>query len=339
MNAATNSDDWARIEPLLDEAIETLDETDRAAVILRYFENKSMKDVGDRIGASENAAQKRLTRAIDRLRDHFTKNGVTITSAAVVATISANAAPAAPAALASAIATAAGAAAVTAMVATGGAAGTGVALGTIPKTILATVAAGAIAMGVVEESRISNLRTENERLQASHAALVESAQSSMNERDFATNGLAQIMKANEEINNGGGELHRLRAEVVRLRAEETRQRALSSEWGKANESLRHQINTMTEQMRFLSAVHGAASPRNEAPLAPDQQCINNLRQIDGATEQWALENRKPAGTEFRPDDIKDYVRGQQIPKCPSGGEYTFGRVDTAPTCSVAGHAL
>ncbi len=49
--------DWTHIEPLLDEAMHALDETDRAAVLLRYFENKSLREVGQALGASENAAQ------------------------------------------------------------------------------------------------------------------------------------------------------------------------------------------------------------------------------------------------------------------------------------------
>jgi RNA polymerase sigma factor (sigma-70 family) len=57
MNATTN--DWTQIEPLIDDAMSALDETDRSAVLLRYFENKSLREVGAALGASEDAAQKR----------------------------------------------------------------------------------------------------------------------------------------------------------------------------------------------------------------------------------------------------------------------------------------
>ena len=63
MNATT--DDWTQIEPLLDDAMHALDDTDRTAVLLRYFENKSLREVGDTLGTSENAAHKRLGRAHD----------------------------------------------------------------------------------------------------------------------------------------------------------------------------------------------------------------------------------------------------------------------------------
>ncbi len=54
MNAT--AEDWTQIEPLLDEAVATLDETDRAAVLLRYFENQSLRDIGQQLGVSDDTA-------------------------------------------------------------------------------------------------------------------------------------------------------------------------------------------------------------------------------------------------------------------------------------------
>jgi RNA polymerase sigma factor (sigma-70 family) len=97
MNAvnATNAD-WTHVEPLLDEAMRALDDTDRTAVLLRYFENKTLREVGATLGTSENAAQKRLTRAMERLREFFVERGVTIGVSALVLVVSANAVQATP---------------------------------------------------------------------------------------------------------------------------------------------------------------------------------------------------------------------------------------------------
>ena len=57
--------------PWLDDAMETLDETDRTALLLRYFENKSLRDVGAALGTSDDAAQKQVSRAVERLREFF----------------------------------------------------------------------------------------------------------------------------------------------------------------------------------------------------------------------------------------------------------------------------
>src|SRR6266850_7375487 len=92
--------DWTHIEPLLDEAMHALDDTDRTAVLLRYFENKSLREVGATLGTSENAAQKRLGRAVERLREFFAKRGVTVGASGLVVVLSANAVQAAPAGLA-----------------------------------------------------------------------------------------------------------------------------------------------------------------------------------------------------------------------------------------------
>jgi hypothetical protein len=66
-------------------------------------------------------------------------------------------------------------------------------------------------------------------------------------------------------------------------------------------------------------------------------CINNLRLIQSAKEQWALEQRKvgsdtPAFSDLQP--YFGYGPMGEFPKCPSGGKYTVGRVDEDPTCSI-----
>jgi RNA polymerase sigma factor (sigma-70 family) len=104
MNAMnTAAADWTHIEPLLDQAMHALDDTDRAAVLLRYFENKSLREVGATLGTSENAAQKRLARAVERLREFFAKRGVTVGASGLVVVISANAVQVAPIPLATAL--------------------------------------------------------------------------------------------------------------------------------------------------------------------------------------------------------------------------------------------
>jgi prepilin-type N-terminal cleavage/methylation domain-containing protein len=67
-------------------------------------------------------------------------------------------------------------------------------------------------------------------------------------------------------------------------------------------------------------------------------CIQNLKQIDGAKERWALETKKSSGAAVVDTEIDSYIKGG-APKCPAGGTYTYGAVDTNPTCSIAGHSL
>ncbi|HEX9046277.1 MAG TPA: prepilin-type N-terminal cleavage/methylation domain-containing protein [Verrucomicrobiae bacterium] len=67
-------------------------------------------------------------------------------------------------------------------------------------------------------------------------------------------------------------------------------------------------------------------------------CINNLRQIDAAANQFALEQHRTTGNTYSyPDDLTPYIKlnsANSIPPCPAGGSYTAGTVGTAPTCSL-----
>jgi uncharacterized protein (TIGR03435 family) len=97
------SDVWPHIAPLLDDAMARLREKDRHAVVLRFLDGKSMKEVGAALGASEDAAKMRVSRALEKLRIFFTKRGVDSTSATIAGTISANSIQAAPLALAKSV--------------------------------------------------------------------------------------------------------------------------------------------------------------------------------------------------------------------------------------------
>jgi uncharacterized protein (TIGR03435 family) len=108
------SDVWPQMAPLLDAGMAELNETDRHAVVLRYFDGKSMREVGAALGANEDAAKKRVNRALEKLRKFFCKRGVTSTTAGIAGAILAHSVQAAPAALAktaTAVALAKGAAA------------------------------------------------------------------------------------------------------------------------------------------------------------------------------------------------------------------------------------
>src|SRR5665213_1962532 len=95
---------WTRVGPLLDEALSQLNEKDRNAIVLRFFEGKALKEVGDALGATEDAAKMRVNRALDKLRDIFHDHGITMPAAALAAAISGNSIQAAPSGLAASVA-------------------------------------------------------------------------------------------------------------------------------------------------------------------------------------------------------------------------------------------
>ncbi len=91
---------WDRVAPYLDDAVSQLDEADRDLMMLRFFQRKTAREIGEQLGLSEEAAQKRVTRALERLRGLLAKRGLTVSGAVLAGAISTQAVPAAPAGLA-----------------------------------------------------------------------------------------------------------------------------------------------------------------------------------------------------------------------------------------------
>jgi hypothetical protein len=73
--------------------------------------------------------------------------------------------------------------------------------------------------------------------------------------------------------------------------------------------------------------------------AQTNACINNLRQIDAAKQEWALENKKRSTDTPTQSDLTRFLKNGQWPTCPAGGTYTIGAVGQTPTCSIPEHKL
>lgn len=95
---------WDHIAPLLEEAMLRLGQTDREALLLRFFEGRAFNEVGAALDMSESAAKKRVTRALEKLNRYFSQRGVCSTTDSVAGAISAHSVQAAPLALAKSVA-------------------------------------------------------------------------------------------------------------------------------------------------------------------------------------------------------------------------------------------
>ena len=210
---------WEQIAPLLDEAMGRLGQTDRNSIILRFFENKTTREVAAALKVNEPAAQKRVIRAVEKLRKFFTKRGVSLSVAALGAAIAGNSVQAAPAALAATISAAVAKGAVVAVSITTLVNGTikAIFMTTAQKTLIVVTIAAGVGAGIYQAHKASGLKTQVETLQEQQAPLAEQVQNLQKERDDATARLeamtAQIVKSN----SGNSELLRLRAQVAALR--------------------------------------------------------------------------------------------------------------------------
>jgi RNA polymerase sigma factor (sigma-70 family) len=92
-----NDPAWLQLAPVLDEAMARLRDHDRDALVLRFFENKSIKEIASLLGLEERAAQKRVRRALEKLRVIFVRRGVTLSVTVIAGAVAANSVSAAPA--------------------------------------------------------------------------------------------------------------------------------------------------------------------------------------------------------------------------------------------------
>jgi len=170
----TESDAWTQIVPLLDTAIAALSETDRCAIILRFFDGRSMSEVGAALGSSEAAAKKRVSRAVEKLQVFFRRRGVVLPVMVLMGAISSSCVQAAPPLLAKSI---------TAVAISGGVAAGGstsilvkgalkIMAWTKVKTALVSVVVCAGVITTITQHRAQQkLRAQNELLQGENAQL------------------------------------------------------------------------------------------------------------------------------------------------------------------------
>jgi len=326
MNAVQDHSDTnlARIAPILDEAIDKLKAEDRKAILLRFFDQLDFRSVGETLGSSEEAARKRVARALEKLHIFLERRGVTFSAAALGSALAADAVTAAPVGLA---ATIVGTALASAAMG-GGTPLTLLKLMSMTKLklgIISTIAVAAVAVPVlVQNQSAAKVREENQSLrqQVDQVAQLEADNQRLSNVVVQANA-AQVLPPDQLR-----ELLKLRGEVGALRQQ-------------GEELIRLQ-----QENRRLSAQPTVAQKQAPVPGQPmltteeiASVCINHLRQIDGASQQCALENKLSASDVLTEEQILPYLRGKEAFRCPSGGTYTFGSLTNMPICSIPGHAI
>jgi RNA polymerase sigma factor (sigma-70 family) len=215
MNALEDhtADHLAQVAPVLDEAINQLGAEDRAAVLLRYFEQRDFQSVGEALGSTEEAARKRVDRALDKLHGLLSRHGVAFSVTALGSTLATQAVTAAPAGLAASISTFALA---------GAAAGTGASLTLLNLMsmtklkvgIVATLVVGGMAVPwVLQQQTQSELRVAREALQQQRDLNTQLTA----DHERLSNRVTRVSPAPPANEGPSLELLALRSEVGRLR--------------------------------------------------------------------------------------------------------------------------
>jgi RNA polymerase sigma factor (sigma-70 family) len=238
------TDNWSTIRPVLDEAIATLGNEDRDALLLRFFKNESLSSVGTTLGVSEDAAQKRVSRALEKLRRFLAERGIKTTTAALSVTLATNTIQSAPTGFAVSLATGA--------LMKAAVAGTSTAsfvklftLSNMKTTILSLALVGSLAGIALVQVRSQHTLREAQALAQKRAGEIDNMQVAHQE---SLNNLGlELARVRDEAR----EVLRLRNEVTRLRQERTAINAWASQLVEsgANTNNAHD-DPMTPQIQF-----------------------------------------------------------------------------------------
>jgi RNA polymerase sigma factor (sigma-70 family) len=252
-NDAAPETDWAQLRPVLDEVMHQLQETDREAVLLRYFENQPFAEIGARCGLNENAARMRVERALEKLRGLLASRGVT-TAAALASVISAHAVQVAPVSLAATLAA-------TSLAGAGAGTLTFWSIMNMTKLKLglgALVVVGASTALIVQHQARQQLLVANEALTQQIAQLKA-------DNESLSSLAAQAKKPASPPSDQLAELLRLRGEVGRLRQQT------------------NELGRIRQENRKLLAQAAAQSESTNSVSAEDQLALRQKHVVDAMT--------------------------------------------------------
>ena len=176
---------WHEIAPQLDDVLGDMNDADRDALLLRFFERRSARQIARTLGTSEEAAQKRVSRAVERLRDLFAQRGIAVGASGMVLLISANAVQAAPSGLAFTISTVAAFSGTTVVTSAAAASAKTLAMTTLQKVLITIAITGAVGTAIYQAGQASMFRREARSLQQQQAPLAGQIEQLQRERDEA----------------------------------------------------------------------------------------------------------------------------------------------------------
>lgn len=335
--------EWERIGPVLDEAMSELGDEDRMALLLRFFQSRDFRAIGRSLGVSDDAAQKRVSRALEKLRVHLSSRGVTTSAATLSIALSTHVVQAAPTGLAALLSNAALAGSTLATTATVTAAKT-IAMTTLQKTIIGATLAVAVGTGIYEARQASVSRSQVQTLQQQQAPLAEQIEQLTRERDSAASELAalqndhaRLQSDNERLRHDADELPKVRGEMTRLRALEQQLAqskasaaiggdpftqsvlALTQRAGELNQHLQRMPDKKIPELQFLTesdwlTVAKGASFQSEADV---RQALSQLRNVAkgkfGTYATHALDKFIAANNGQLPTDLSQLKSYFEVP--------------------------
>ena len=162
--------------------------------------------------------------------------------------------------------------------------------------------------------------------------------------------LAQVRSENEELKrkpDPTAELERLRKEheeLLQLRNEVSQMRDQNKKLGSdLQAALAQRGQAQQQQQQSTAELQTLRNQTLQMQTAQTQarisECMNNLRAIQAAKQQWAVDKQKPAISIPTPNDLAGYFPNGVVPVCPDGGTYAINSISVPPTCTVPNHVM
>ncbi|MDR3460102.1 MAG: hypothetical protein P4N60_21965 [Verrucomicrobiae bacterium] len=207
--------------------------------------------------------------------------------------------------------------------------------------LVAVVALGAAGYSF-NETKQANTAAAALQQQVADLQTVKAENETLKAAQVSTSELERLRQDSHEVLKLRNEVQQLHTEQTALKsAAQTAQNSYQAAQAQAQAA---QLQAQAAQAQLQTARQAAPPPAvaPAPPMSPEtmmNQCINNLRQIDAAKNQWALENGKTSAATPKEEDLAPYLKGNVVPTCPAGGVYTLNALDKSPTCSIEGHVL
>jgi chromosome segregation ATPase len=181
-----------------------------------------------------------------------------------------------------------------------------------------------------KDAELNRLQAESEelpQLRADFTEVKDQVAAQQNEISRLRADSQELLRLRGEVGKLQGEKTQLTKQLQTIQAQAAQAAQTAQAKGQQLASLQTDIEAMrksTEQNQQNAALNG---------------CLNSLRQLDAAKQQWALENQKRQDSLPAATDLAPYFANNLPPVCPAGGIYTINAINQKPACSVAGHAL
>lgn len=202
----------------------------------------------------------------------------------------------------------------------------------LPWIVAIACAAGAGALYFSKASTEAELAKAQGQVQQS-AALQAQLDEAQKQVASLNDQIASMQKDNQDLLRLRNQIRQLTDEKQQL----TKQLENSQSQIERSQAEVQRVQASTAANAQAIAEQKILQIKQEASVVSN--CVNNLRQIQAAKQQWAVDQHKTPDSVPTPQDLVAYFPNGMLPQCPGGGSYTLNAVNAMPTCSLPGHAL